>query len=413
MNQGVLTPILFRSRLIEVKVSDSIVITEPPYTVEYLADAEVVVVTDLAQTGVTHSVSVSDTVDVTDVAAAHKILSAEVSDTVDTTDAVSALGELGRSSSDSLVIYDIGNDDGYIVTKWNRTWNNIVWCDDDGASLTSTMDTGGNWGMGATSVAAVSVNGYVKFTPATVMNVMAGLCYGITDYGWDCLAYGFCLIDSGYVEMVEEGIWIYPDPLIPYSADDVFRVEVVDGVVRYYQNDILIRTSPGTIDSYPLYFNCSFYDLGDSIENIAVVNTVSAADAVVTTDATGVGSFASRVTEDTVVTGDSLGVVSVFSRTANDTGVTADSASTRLYAIRSVATDDSVVVTDLSVATEQFNRSASDSIILDDEVENASSLVLSASDNAISSDATARSAEIERSLPAGRVISISIREGES
>jgi hypothetical protein len=123
------------------------------------------------------------------------------------------------------------------------TWTNLVGAAvNSNNDLTKTSTTTG-WNAGATSVQTLSGNGYVEFsTDVATTGKACGLNSNHVGQSYTEIDYVITLGASGYIRIYEEGNPI-PKPGTTtdylfgrYAAGDVFRVEISNGMVKYYWN---------------------------------------------------------------------------------------------------------------------------------------------------------------------------------
>jgi len=143
-------------------------------------------------------------------------------------------------------------------------WTNAV---NVNATFGDLFKTGPNgWNAGASTLTALSQNGSVQFTTAEANTYkMAGLSNGDTDQSYQDIDYGIYMMGDGNLRIWEFGALI--GDFGTYQAGDVFRIDLTDGVVSYYQNDVLLHTSP-TAATLPLVLDTALFSSGATIQNV-------------------------------------------------------------------------------------------------------------------------------------------------
>lgn len=158
------------------------------------------------------------------------------------------------------------------VTGTTVTWTNPVGVDATVAgNLTKTGATG--WNAGAASNETITGDGYVTFTTAEANTYkMAGLSNGDTDQSYGDIDFAVYLKANGGVGIYENGV--SKGAVSTYVAGDVFKVDSTGGVIRYYQNGILLYKSTAT-PAATLLVDTSLYSAGSTIQNATVVQSVA------------------------------------------------------------------------------------------------------------------------------------------
>ncbi|MBF6612195.1 MAG: hypothetical protein IVW55_03620, partial [Chloroflexi bacterium] len=138
-------------------------------------------------------------------------------------------------------------------------------------TLTKDTSAGADWNAGAVSASnqfILSGVGYVEFTaPAITHSFMVGLSSRDTDVGFASINYAwFVRADTGTLEVYENGV--FKGSYGVYGAGSVLRVQAdPSGVVSYYHNGRLLRTSTGANLTYPLMVDVSMWTPGGQILN--------------------------------------------------------------------------------------------------------------------------------------------------
>ncbi len=119
------------------------------------------------------------------------------------------------------------------AVQWNQVYSIVT--------PNSVVSAIGGLGPTASSVQSLAANtdGWLEFTtPEVVSAKQIGLNAGAAGAGYGAINYSFLL--SQYTYWVQEnGINKYN---YIFSARDVFRIERISGVVRYYKNGVLLYT---------------------------------------------------------------------------------------------------------------------------------------------------------------------------
>lgn len=115
---------------------------------------------------------------------------------------------------------------------------------------------------GARTVAEFSSDGFFTFSVEQATGIVCGL--NTLDSGAEEteILYGFYL-ESGLVRIVERGV--FKTAFVSYTpVTSVFRVERINGRVRYYKDGTLLYTSP-VLSTGTVFLDCSLYAAGDTI----------------------------------------------------------------------------------------------------------------------------------------------------
>jgi len=148
------------------------------------------------------------------------------------------------------------------------TWTRVVGASVVDGFLTKTSGVK-SWDAGASSVERFARDGFVEFTTLeNTTSKLAGLTYvNHYEYDWDT-RYAIHLKANGIVAIRERGD-IRDGDVGPYQAGDVFRVQVVGGVVTYWQNGALLYTSSES-PIRSLVFDCSLRTPGATIRDVVI-----------------------------------------------------------------------------------------------------------------------------------------------
>jgi len=164
-------------------------------------------------------------------------------------------------------------------------WTGAVGVSINGNSLTKTTGQDQVWDSGAASLNLVKAGyGFVEFkaVETTTWRIL-GLHHGAATTDYLQINYGVLLGPAGRFFAYENGQPKYDSGATTYSSNDIFRVEVYHGVVRYRRNGtIFYPTQPSyfqTPPTYPLRVDTSLYSLGATLQNVRV-GTVALANEV-------------------------------------------------------------------------------------------------------------------------------------
>ena len=147
------------------------------------------------------------------------------------------------------------------------TWTDVVGASAVGNDLSKTAPEA-SWNAGAVSVETITGDGYVEFTTGEATTAkMAGLSNGNGGPGDADIDFAIRLGDGGGVVVFEGGV--SRGVFGSYVAGDVFRVQVVGGVVTYWQNGELLYTSAGT-PTFPLLVDTSLRTPGATVSDVAI-----------------------------------------------------------------------------------------------------------------------------------------------
>ncbi len=131
---------------------------------------------------------------------------------------------------------------------------------------------GGNnsWDAGATSVNAVYNNGYLQFEAGeNTYDKIIGLSSDAGDAGYTSIDYALYLQNDRDIRIYQNGSDIAG--VGTYISGDIFKISVESGVIKYYQNDVLLYVSTD-VPGLPLYCDVSMHDQGAAINDVMVIN---------------------------------------------------------------------------------------------------------------------------------------------
>ncbi|MBA2540909.1 MAG: hypothetical protein H0V17_14815, partial [Deltaproteobacteria bacterium] len=144
------------------------------------------------------------------------------------------------------------------------TWQNVVGANAVANNLTKTAATA--WGnSGASSVQSVSSDSFVEFTTSEATTAkVAGLSLGDSNQAETDVDFGFYPSIKNKL-FIQEGTTLLGQ-FGTYVAGDVFRVESVERVVRYYNNGVLLHTS-SRVPQFPAVLDAALHHIGATITN--------------------------------------------------------------------------------------------------------------------------------------------------
>ncbi|MCZ8128736.1 MAG: Ig-like domain-containing protein [Microcystis sp. LE19-114.1B] len=147
--------------------------------------------------------------------------------------------------------------------------SDLVNTQSNGNNLTKTTSNG-NWDGGAASWNTVSNQGYFQFSASeTNTERMVGLSSTNANANFNTIQYTWYLRSNGTCEIYESGS--FRGSYGTYSNNDLFRISVEAGVVKYYQNNILRYIS--TISpNLPLLVDVSINSVNGTVSNAIVSN---------------------------------------------------------------------------------------------------------------------------------------------
>jgi len=148
---------------------------------------------------------------------------------------------------------------------WQNTANVLV----DGNTITKDNGVTG-WGdSGASSVQSLaSGDGYVT---AILTNnggtPIIGLSNGDADKNYVEIDFGILPHYSGGLRIHENGVSIGTFGI--YNTNDVIKIAIESGIVKYYKNDVLLYTSLNS-PIYPVLVDTAFYSVGSVLSDVKV-----------------------------------------------------------------------------------------------------------------------------------------------
>ena len=148
-------------------------------------------------------------------------------------------------------------------------WTDLTNVEIRGNSVEKTRGCDGCSDAGATSLQEVqSDGGYVEFrVPEDWTYLIAGLASKTRGPGVDDIEFGIRLNGNGSADIVERSRYVGGDT--DYQAGDTFRIEVMNGRVRYLRNGEVMATSRQR-PALPLAFDVGLGSLGASVANARI-----------------------------------------------------------------------------------------------------------------------------------------------
>ena len=133
-----------------------------------------------------------------------------------------------------------------------------------------------SWDGGAASLNTVSNNGYVEFRAVETNKArMLGLSTSFTGVNYLNIQFAVYLRSNGMVDVYESGISRGPSGSFGnYSANDLFRIAIESGTIRYYKNGVLFYTSL-VAPVAPMIVHVSMADIGATVSQVTVSNPCS------------------------------------------------------------------------------------------------------------------------------------------
>lgn len=132
------------------------------------------------------------------------------------------------------------------------------------------IQSNGNWDGGAASFNTVEDNGYMSFRAAQTNRAkMVGLSTTNANANFNTIQYAVYLRGDGNVEIFESGN--SRGTFGNYLANDIFKVAVELGVVKYYKNNVLFYISSVT-PTLPLLVDVSINSVDGTVNDVLVSN---------------------------------------------------------------------------------------------------------------------------------------------
>jgi hypothetical protein len=149
-------------------------------------------------------------------------------------------------------------------------WTNAVNATSTGATLKKTAGCDGCASTAVSQQVITSGNGYVEFTASEMTKERSvGLINSARTGPTFNIDYAIALGADGGMAIRERGLYRMD---MRYQANDVFRIAIENGVVRYYRNGARIYQSLVAPD-YPLVAAASLINLNATVTNAMIVAT--------------------------------------------------------------------------------------------------------------------------------------------
>lgn len=218
----------------------------------------------------------------------------------------------------ALAFFVFGPKTTYAVVE-SVSWTSLVNATANGGTITSTSSTNSG---GISTQTIPSGDGYVEFTVSTPNgNRAAGLSNGNTDTSLADIDFAIRLNGGTSAEIIEKGTY---KTETTYTTNDIFRVELTSGQVKYKKNGSIFYTSAQT-PTYPLLADTFFNTSGTAITNATISYGGGGADTTAPTisiTSPSAGATISGTTTVTVNASDNVGVVGVqFKLDGNNIGI--------------------------------------------------------------------------------------------
>ncbi|MCA1632975.1 MAG: fibronectin type III domain-containing protein [Acidobacteria bacterium] len=151
----------------------------------------------------------------------------------------------------------------------NVIWSSVVGVQPTGNSLRKVSGTSSWYDAGAVSTRTIaSGTGYVEFTPGNAVTWrMVGLGNGNSSQHFGDIEYALFLGGGSDLHIYEAGQ--YRGQFGAYAANDLLKVAVENGQVRYYRNDVLLYLS-AVAPSYPLLVDTSLNTVNSEVNNVKI-----------------------------------------------------------------------------------------------------------------------------------------------
>jgi hypothetical protein len=150
----------------------------------------------------------------------------------------------------------------------NVNWTNVL----NATATSNTLEKISGCGScadggGISQQTIASGEGFIEFTPSVGHRFYAGLGKDRTSNTDGVnIDYAFTFWTTGTWDIRERGVYKFEGD---YAAGDVFRVSVEGGVVKYYQNNVVVYMS-ATPPTYPLGFDTTMYTIGSKVSNAKI-----------------------------------------------------------------------------------------------------------------------------------------------
>jgi hypothetical protein len=154
------------------------------------------------------------------------------------------------------------------VPHQNVAWASLVHCAATGTGLQKTAGRDDTPDAGASSQQSITAGeGFIEFTAVeTNKTRYCGLARSSAGTDFAGIDFAIKLTATSVAEVRESGAYAGE---VKYQANDVFRIAIEDGQVKYYRNGELFHTSLNA-PAYPLVVKASFVNLHSRINNIVI-----------------------------------------------------------------------------------------------------------------------------------------------
>jgi cysteine-rich repeat protein len=161
------------------------------------------------------------------------------------------------------------------------TWQNLIGVTEiytnDGAGLDKVSGGGTSWDGGASSIETLTGDGYLLFKTAEVnTHRMIGLSNGDSSASYPDIDFAWYPHGGAATQIYEGGA--HRGDFGAYYTGDVFRVEVMNGQVRYAYNGVGRYVST-VAPTFPLGVDTSLYEIGSTVRG-AQLRACTAADPI-------------------------------------------------------------------------------------------------------------------------------------
>jgi Leucine-rich repeat (LRR) protein len=152
---------------------------------------------------------------------------------------------------------------GNAIGQFSVVWTDLVGMTVSGNTLTKTGAVAwGNGGAASVNRLPISTDGWLEFRAIGNTNSqLVGFSSNNPDAHYNTIEYAVHL-QSGIINVLEKGV--NRGNMGTYTNDDVFRVERVNGIVKYYRNNSLLYTSTVVTNS-ELLVDVAYLETGASL----------------------------------------------------------------------------------------------------------------------------------------------------
>ena len=158
----------------------------------------------------------------------------------------------------------------------NVTWASLVRCSATGGSLQKVAGRDDTPDAGASSEQSITTGGgFVEFTAVeTNRTRYCGLARNSQGTDFAGIDFAIKLTATGVAEVRENGAYAGE---VKYQGNDLFRIAIEGGQVKYYKNGELFYTSLNE-PVYPLVVKASFVNFNSRINNVVISQEPRAKD---------------------------------------------------------------------------------------------------------------------------------------